>query len=113
MPGIGRIKVASVDNGWGFVLLKMGYLGLCAFILLAAALLHRGISALTGMRSGPLRAERLAVAAVFLYALVSFIGGPTFLHFSTASFFATLLGALVVLAETPEEVASAPLRSCA
>jgi len=112
MPGVGRIKVASVDNGWGYVLLKMGYLGLATFLLLVAALLYRGLSGLGHLRPGLCRANRVAVVAVFLYAVVSFIGGPTFLHFSTAAFFATLLGALVVMAEASDAIASAPTRSC-
>lgn len=112
MPGVGHIKVASVDNGWGYVLLKMGYLGLVTFLLLVAVLLYRGLSGLGELRPSLFRANRLAVVTVFLYALISFIGGPTFLHFSTAAFFATLLGALVVMAGASDSIASAPTRSC-
>jgi hypothetical protein len=111
MPGEQhRVKVASVDNGWGYLLLKMGYVGLTAFLTLVALLLKRGLSGLGGVRNAALRANRLAVVGVFLYALVSFLGGPIFFHFSVAPFFATALGALVVLGEV-RAAAHAPIRT--
>ncbi|HEV2523278.1 MAG TPA: O-antigen ligase family protein [Candidatus Acidoferrales bacterium] len=103
-----RVKVASVDNGWGYLLLKMGYLGLAIFLTLVGLLLKRGFSGLTGVRNAPLRTSRLAVLGVFLYALISFLGGPIFFHFSVAPFFATAMGALVVLGEAREPAANAP-----
>lgn len=103
-----RVKVASVDNGWGYLLLKMGCVGLVAFLTLVAVLLKNGLSGLGGVRNAALRANRLAVVGVFLFALVSFLGGPTFFHFSVAPFFATALGALVVLGEAREPAAGVP-----
>ena len=102
IPGEGRLKVASVDNGWGYLLLKMGYLGLAVFLVLVVAVLKTGLSGLSSVCNAMLRTDRLSVLAVFLYALVSFLGGPTFFHFSTAPFFAALLGALVTLGEARE-----------
>jgi len=99
MPGEQhRLKVASVDNGWGFLLLKMGYVGLAVFLALVAATLRTGLSNFTNICNAMLRADRLAVLGVFLYALVSFVSGPIFFHFSVAPFFGTFLGALVALA---------------
>ena len=96
MPGEQhRLKVASVDNGWGFLLLKMGYLGLAVFLAFVAALLKTGGSDLANIRNAMLRADRLSALGVFMYALVSFVGGPIFFHFSVAPFFGTFLGAIV------------------
>jgi O-Antigen ligase len=113
MPGVGRLKVASVDNGWGYLLLKMGYVGFAVFLLLIAAVLRRGLSGLGSVSFESLRSLRLAVLAVFLYALVTFIAGPTFFHFSTAPFFATLIGALAVVSEVPDPVGDASVQRCA
>lgn len=109
MPGEQhRLKVASVDNGWGFLLLKMGYLGLVVFLGLVAAVLKAGLSGLANVRNAMLRADRLSVVGVFLYALVSFVGGPIFFHFSVAPFFGTFLGALVALAGVRHPTAPSP-----
>jgi len=97
MPGEGRLKVASVDNGWGYLLLKMGYVGLAVFLVLVITLLKAGLSGLASVRSAMLRADSLAMVGAFLYALVSFLSGPIFFHFSVAPFFATVLGAIVTL----------------
>ena len=97
-----RVKLASVDNGWGYLLLKMGYLGLAVFLAQLGLLLKLGLSGLAEVRGAKLRANRLAVAGIFLFAIISFIGGPIFFHFSVAPFFATALGAMVVLAEARE-----------
>jgi hypothetical protein len=106
-----RVKVASVDNGWGYLLLKMGYVGLAAFLTLVTVLLKNGLSGLGGVRNAALRANRLAAIGVFLYALVSFLGGPTFFHFSVAPFFATALGSLVVLGEVRDPATHTPIRT--
>jgi O-antigen ligase len=102
MPGEHRLKVASVDNGWGYVLLKMGYVGHAAFLGLIGLLARCGLSGLQDIRSEERRSLRLAVVGVFFYALVSFLGGPTFFHFSVAPFFAAFLGALVVVRTSPK-----------
>ncbi len=108
LPGEGRLKVASVDNGWGYLLLKMGYVGLAVFLALVVALLKTGLSGLASVRSAMLRADSLAVMGAFLYALVSFLSGPIFFHFSVAPFFATVLGALVTFGEARESTKPIP-----
>lgn len=113
MPGEGRLKVASVDNGWGFLLLKMGYLGLAVFLFLIGTLLKAASSGLARAQSPMLRADRLAALGVFLYALVSFVSGPIFFHFSVAPFFGTFLGAILVLADTRETEEGISKRRCA
>ena len=105
-----RVKRASVDSGWGYLLLKMGYLGLAAFFTLVVLLLKRGFVGLDAVKNPPVRANRLAVAGVFLYALVSFLAGPIFFHFSVSPFFATALGALVVLGEARDAATQVPPR---
>jgi len=109
MPDGRRLKVASVDNGWGYLLLKMGFLGLAAFLALAGFLLRRGLASLgSGAEaSPPARPEAASVAllGIFFYALVSFLSGPIFFHFSTAPFIAVVLGALVVSGEARAEAA--------
>ena len=102
LPGEHRVKVASVDNGWGFLLLKMGYLGLVVFLVLIGTVLKSALSGLAQVRNVSLRADRLAALGVFLYALVSFLSGPIFFHFSVAPFFGTFLGVLVLLGEARE-----------
>ena len=113
MPGEHRLKVASVDNGWGYVLLKMGYAGLAVFLALIGLLARCGLSGLQSLATEAGRAERLAVVGVFFYALVSFLGGPTFFHFSVAPFFATFLGALVALRTRPRIAKTIPEESTA
>jgi O-antigen ligase len=113
MPGEHRVKVASVDNGWGFLLLKMGYLGLAVFLILVGTLLKTGLSGLSSAQGKNLRVDRLAALGVFLYALVSFLSGPIFFHFSAAPFFGTFLGVLVTLGDTRANAKSVPAGSCA
>lgn len=109
MPGAQRrVKVASVDNGLGYLLLKMGYVGFGVFILMLVLLLKQGLSGLLNVHSPTLRATRLAVIGVFLYAIVSFLSGPTLFHFDASPFFATALGALVVMGEIREPGAAIP-----
>ncbi|HKV05094.1 MAG TPA: O-antigen ligase family protein [Candidatus Acidoferrales bacterium] len=110
MPGQHRLKVASVDNGWGYLLLKMGYVGLAAFLAFFALLFRRGLAGLQRARGGALRTVRYSVFAVGFYAMVTFVAGPTFFHFSTAPFFATFLGALVVASEAREQAKAITVR---
>lgn len=112
IPGEGRLKVASVDNGWGFLLLKMGYLGLAVFLVLIGTLLKTAFSGLARVRNAMLRADRLAALGVFVYALVSFLAGPIFFHFSVAPFFGTFLGALVTLRQSREPEEGISTRGC-
>jgi hypothetical protein len=113
LPGEGRLKVASVDNGWGFLLLKMGYLGLAVFLVLIGTVLKAGLSGLARVRSAMLGADRTAALGVFVYALVSFVSGPIFFHFSVAPFFGTFLGAILVLADTREQPSEVSDGRCA
>lgn len=107
MPGEHRLKVASVDNGWGFLLLKMGYAGLVVFLALLGFLLKAGLSGLGQDMREDLRRLRISVVGLFFYAIVSFLGGPIFFHFSVAPFFATFLGAQITLRDGLSERAAA------
>jgi len=113
IPGEHRIKVASVDNGWGFLLLKMGYLGLAVFLALIGILLKIGLSGPTAGGNGLVSTTRLGVLGVFIYALISFLGGPIFFHFSIAPFVGTFLAALVTLGETHESKNRRPAAAAA
>jgi hypothetical protein len=89
---------AYVDNGWGFLLLKMGLLGLLIFLMLLWRFL--GFAARNWPFGFPDKRQRVqgCLLAILLYALLGFIGGPTFFQFLHSGFVATDLGALAVLA---------------
>lgn len=97
-----------VDNGWGFVLLKMGLLGLGAFLVLLGVFLRCAFKRLETAGSSRLHVNRLSLLAVLLFGLVSFLSGPTFFHFSGSGFFGAVFGSILVLAEARQQVADAP-----
>lgn len=99
-PAEGRVRVASVDNGWGYVMLKMGLLGLAVFIVLLALLLRESFRHLLKFPVGTLRANTMALLGVLLYGIVVFWSGPGFFHFTSAGFFGTALAGIVVLSES-------------
>ena len=100
--------VVYVDNGWGFVLLKMGLLGLCVFVAMLWSFL--GFAAREWPSNAPAHMQRIqeCLLALLLFGLLSFIGGPTFFQFLTSGFMGTSLGALAALANL-----RAPMRSLA
>jgi len=89
---------AYVDNGWGFVLLKMGVLGLCVFVAMLWSFLR--FAARERPSNAPAHIQRVqaCLVALLLFGLLSFIGGPTFFQFLTSGFMGTSLGALATLA---------------
>jgi hypothetical protein len=107
----GRIRVTSVDNGWGYVMLKMGAVGLAAFSLTIALLFREAFRHLEAAGRGRLRSISLAFLGLLAYSLVTFWGGPLFFHFTDVAFFGAALGAIVVLAEARRSVASMPPRA--
>lgn len=102
-PAEGRVRVTSVDNGWGYVMLKMGLLGLAVFIILIALLLRESFGHLLKFPAGTLRANTMALLGVLLYGIVVFWSGPAFFHFTSAGFFGTVLAGIVVLSESRVE----------
>jgi O-antigen ligase len=108
---------AYVDNGWGFVLLKMGLLGLWVFVAMLWSFLR--FAAREWPSNAPAHMQRVqaCLLALLLFGLLSFIGGPTFFQFITSGFMGTTLGALAALAElasrTPSLLADASPRQVA
>jgi O-antigen ligase len=91
-----------VDNGWGFLLLKMGSLGVGAFLLLVAAVLRLAWRSLAGPATEACRRRpQRPLLAIVIFGLLSFTGGPTFFHFTQAAFLGTALGALAGLDSVP------------
>ncbi|HLK33352.1 MAG TPA: O-antigen ligase family protein [Terriglobales bacterium] len=88
-----------VDNGWGFLLLKMGITGLAAFLLLAGTVAH--VAWRSRSAGVVIQRARRPLLAVLIFGLLSFTGGPTFLHFTQAGFLGTALGALAGLSRMP------------
>lgn len=98
-PGYENIygTVAYVDNGWGFLLLKMGLLGLLVFVgMLWKFLKYAAGSGVFYERTLANRA-RACLLALFLFGALSFMGGPTFFQFLTSGLMGTTAGALAVL----------------
>jgi O-antigen ligase len=87
-----------VDNGWGFVLLKMGTLGLVAFLFLAGTFLWFGLDRVAHCSDPGVKLIHKCLLAIVLYGLIGFIGGPSFFHFTQSGFFGTACGALAALA---------------
>ncbi|MBI3669418.1 MAG: O-antigen ligase family protein [Acidobacteria bacterium] len=91
---------AFIDNGWGFVLLKMGLVGLSVFLFLIGAFLWFATRSGSEIAPGCPQHVRKCLLAILLFGLLSFIGGPTFFHFTQSGFLGTALGGLAVLAGT-------------
>ena len=83
-PFLGHRQIAYVDNGWAYLLQKMGLLGAAAFLYFLITVL-RSIS----RNSLGLSACLLAVAAVTMFS------EPVFFHFTTAPFVGTFAGLLL------------------
>ncbi len=92
-------RVAFVDNGWGFLLLKTGLLGIVVFLILLGISLRRALARLDVAGSSRLQVNSLSLLALFLYGVIGLFSGPTFFHFSGSGFLGTVLGGIVVLAE--------------
>lgn len=86
-----------IDNGWGFILLKMGFVGLSAFLFLIGSFLRFVMKKDSGLVQASSQNVRGCLAAVLLFGLFSFIGGPTFFHFTESGFLGTAFGGLAVL----------------
>jgi len=99
-PEEGRLRLTSVDNGWGYVMLKMGLLGLAVFLAVLGLLLWRSLRHLLRYPRGTLRANTMALLGVLLYGVIVFWSGPAFLHFTSAGFFGTTFAAILVLADS-------------
>jgi O-antigen ligase len=81
--GLGYEETGYVDSGWGYLLQKMGLLGLAAFVWFLVTVMRR------------MSREALALSACLLAAtLVRMFSQPVFLHFTTAPFIGTIAGML-------------------
>jgi hypothetical protein len=88
-----------VDNGWGYVLLKMGLTGLFVFVAMLWRFLRFAARDWPSDAPAHMQRVRACLLALLLFGLVSFIRGPTFFHFMTSGFMGTTLGALAALAD--------------
>jgi hypothetical protein len=80
---LGYEETGFVDSGWGYLLQKMGLLGVAAFAWFLVTILRR------------VSRETLALSACLLAtALVRMFSQPVFLHFTTAPFVGTFAGLL-------------------
>ena len=93
------VTTPYVDNGWGFILLKMGVAGLLVFVAMLGAFLRFAARDWSSDAPAQLQRVRACLLALLLFGLLSFTGGPTFFHFTQAGFMGTGLGALAALAE--------------
>lgn len=91
---------ASVDNGWGYVLLKMGFAGVAAFLFLIGTFLRFSVRRDFGPGSANSQDVHGCLMALVLFGLLSFTGGPTFFNFTTSGLLGTAFGGLAVLART-------------
>jgi O-antigen ligase len=91
---------ASVDNGWGYVLLKMGFVGVAVFLYLIGSFLRCASTRTSAPASANSQSVRRCLVALLLFGLFSFMGGPTFFHFTSSGFLGTAFGGLAVLAGT-------------
>ncbi|HTS13127.1 MAG TPA: O-antigen ligase family protein [Candidatus Limnocylindrales bacterium] len=105
-PEEGRLRLTSVDNGWGYVMLKTGLLGLAIFVAFLALILRESLRNLLRSTPGTLRSNSLALLGLLLFGLVVFWSGPSLLHFTSAGFFGTALAATSVLAESRHAAAA-------
>lgn len=110
-PGLFETS-AYVDNGWGFVLLKMGLLGLIIFVVMVWRFLKFAARDPSLNDHPSATRARMCLLAVLLFTLLSFIGGPTFFEFNTSAFVGAVLGGLAVLARLSGSGGRARLRPC-
>jgi hypothetical protein len=82
-PSLGFLEVGYIDNGWAYILQKMGLLGTVAFAWFLVTVL-RNVSV-----------KFVALSACLLAAtIVTMFSEPVFLHFTTAPFLGTFAGLL-------------------
>jgi hypothetical protein len=93
------VRANFVDNGWGYLLLKTGLVGLSAFLVVLFTIFRAALARLNFASTEPLAKNSVSLLAVFLYCVVGLLGGPTFFHFSGSGFVGIVLGSIVVLAE--------------
>lgn len=95
-PTFGLMEVGYVDNGWGYLIQKMGLLGAGAFLWFLVTVFRS-----TSRKSIGLSACLLSAAIVTMFS------EPVFLHFTTSPFLGTFAGLLV--ARKRAESATTPL----
>jgi len=98
-----------IDNGWGFVLHKMGLLGLGALLFMLARFVITSKKLLRSGRRLPDPSLLYSLVGAFAYSVLAMFGGPSFFHFLSAGVSGILLGSMVIVAQA--EVAPQPVRS--
>lgn len=83
-PTLGLLEVGYIDNGWGYLLQKMGLVGAAAFLWFLVTVFRN------------LSQSSVALSACLLAAtIVTMFSEPVFLHFTTAPFLGSFAGLLV------------------
>lgn len=85
-PTFGALETGYIDNGWAYLLQKMGLLGVSGFLWFLVTVFRR-----TSAKSVALSACLLSAAILTMFS------EPVFLHFTTSPFLGTFAG--LVLAE--------------
>jgi O-antigen ligase len=94
-----QVRTTFVDDGWGYLLLKTGLLGLAGLLLVLVFFFASALKGLTAVRVPRLEVNSISLLMILLYQLIGFLSGPTFFHFSGAAFVGTVFGCIVVLSE--------------
>jgi hypothetical protein len=97
-PTLGLLEGGYIDNGWGYLLQKMGLLGAAAFLWFLVTVFRT------------MSRNSIALSACLLAAaLVTMFSEPVFLHFTTAPFLGAFAGLLAKKARFGEVEAKAGL----
>ena len=94
---LGSVEAAYVDNGWAYLIQKMGLVGAGAFLWLL-------ITIFTGASRESVGLTACLVSA----ALVSMFSEPVFLHFATAPFLGAFAGILMAKKDRLRKLADPP-----
>lgn len=89
-----------VDNGWGYILAKMGVTGLLVFLALIGAFFWSATKGWPREIPDPVARLQGCLLAMFIFGILAFMGGPTFFQFTQSGLMGGTLGALAVLTST-------------
>lgn len=95
--GFFEAKAATIENDYWWVLFRLGFLGLGAFIWLIASVLRRGSEALKHAKDDFTQPLTLAFLNCFVFLLCFFMGGSILTYFRYTPTFAVMAGLIVAL----------------
>lgn len=112
--GFFEAKAATVENDYWWVLFRLGFLGLGAFIWLAVSIFKRGVEALKYAKDDFTQPLALAFLNCFVFLLCFLMGGSILTHFRIGPTFGVMAGLVVALyniVKPEDEERTAPLTS--